>query len=85
MTGGAMSSSPVVSSTKAGSPDAGGTAVSTSKALPDEGNAVAEGSPNTGGSASIPTPVAGVSSKGEAVGTDGDVVGATKSMPAMAA
>ena len=81
-TGGAMSSSPGVSSTEAGSPKVGGAAKFTSKALPDEGNAEAEGP--AASSAVNPTPMAGALSSKEAVGA-GEDVGPTRSKPAIAA
>ena len=80
MTGGAMSSSPGVDSTKAGSPDVGGTAKTPSNAPPDEGGASASGSPDVG------CPATSASTPGAVViGDVGDVVGATTSKPAAAA
>ena len=83
MTGGAMSSSPVAGSTKAVSPKVGGAANSPSKAPPGECDAMAEGSPNTGGPALLPTPDTGAATTGDAEGAV-DEVGRTRSSPAIA-
>ena len=78
-----MSSSPVVGSTKTGSPDVGGAAKS-STTSPGAGDATVEATPDKGCPAELPTPMAGAISSNDAVGA-GEDVDPTRSNPAIAA